>query len=199
MRLDDKILARFDALIEQGNRVLATKKVEHVSMPIVVAGQQTRTMPNDVVDFQQAIQWGVNCRHLLKRIFNTDSDHYMQFTQNFEFANSPLSVMQGLAVIRAAKDDYEQDMLFDTRVVIAAEVFDDFLEQADHLHNQGYHQAAAIIAGAVLEDGLRKLCDRKGMAQPQERDHQSAQRRAGESGRLHEIGAEADNGAGRYP
>ena len=29
---------------------------------------------------------------------------------------------------------------------------------ASHLHSEGYHLAAASIAGAVLEDSLRQLC-----------------------------------------
>ena len=42
--------------------------------------------------------------------------------------------------------------------MIEAEVFDDFLEQATHLLDSGYYQPAAVVAGSVLEDGLRKLC-----------------------------------------
>jgi len=60
--------------------------------------------------------------------------------------------------LRAAKDDYEQGFLFDTRSLIEAEVFDDFLDQAEHLLNAGYYQPAAVVIGSVLEDGLRKLC-----------------------------------------
>lgn len=64
------------------------------------------------------------------------------------------------------KDDYEHDYLFDTRALIEAEVFSDFLEQAQHLFNNGYFQPAAVIAGSVLEDGLRKLCQRQGITVP---------------------------------
>src|SRR5437867_5403331 len=56
--------------------------------------------------------------------------------------------------------------LFDTRKRIQAEVFDDFLEQAEHFLKDGYFQVAAVIAGAVLEDGLRKLCARQHITLP---------------------------------
>jgi hypothetical protein len=32
------------------------------------------------------------------------------------------------------------------------------------LLQSGYYHPAAVVAGAVLEDGLRKLCDRNGIA-----------------------------------
>jgi hypothetical protein len=64
------------------------------------------------------------------------------------------AVTQALGVLRAAKDDYEQGFLFDTRVLIEAEVFDKFLEQGEHLLNAGYHQPAAVVVGSVLEEAL---------------------------------------------
>lgn len=41
---------------------------------------------------------------------------------------------------------------------IHGEVFGDFLEMADYLLNQGYKDAAAVIAGTALEEHLRVLC-----------------------------------------
>jgi hypothetical protein len=60
----------------------------------------------------------------------------------------------------AAQEDYEKGALFEVKSVIEAELFDDFLEQAEHLLQSGYFQPAAVIAGCVLEDGLRKLCEK---------------------------------------
>ena len=47
--------------------------------------------------------------------------------------------VQALGTLRAAKDDYEQGYLFNTRILIEAEVFDEFLEQAEHLLDSGYN------------------------------------------------------------
>lgn len=44
------------------------------------------------------------------------------------------------------------------RDLVEAEVLDDFLKQAQFTLNSGYFQSAAVIAGCVLEDSLRKLC-----------------------------------------
>ena len=48
--------------------------------------------------------------------------------------------------------------------MIEAEVFDDFLEQAEHLLSQGYFTASTVIAGSVLEDNLRKFCVKNGIS-----------------------------------
>jgi hypothetical protein len=60
-----------------------------------------------------------------------------------------------LAGLRA---DYAADRLRSFRELVHADLFADFLEMADHLLEQGYKGAAAVTAGAVLEEHLRKLC-----------------------------------------
>jgi len=44
--------------------------------------------------------------------------------------------------------------------LIHGEVFDDFVEMADHLLTEGYKDAAAVIVGSALEAHLRNLCVR---------------------------------------
>jgi hypothetical protein len=48
--------------------------------------------------------------------------------------------------------------------LVRAELLDDFLDQADALLRQNYHVPAASLAGAVLEDTLRRLCDKNEIA-----------------------------------
>lgn len=60
----------------------------------------------------------------------------------------------------AAHRDYSDGFPAEIRYLVRAELLDDFLTQADLLHSQGYHIPAASLAGAVLEDTPRKLCDK---------------------------------------
>jgi hypothetical protein len=62
-----------------------------------------------------------------------------------------------LAALRA---DYAADRLRTVSELVHADLFDDFLEMATHLLDQNYKDAAAVTAGAVLEEHLRKLCGR---------------------------------------
>ncbi len=77
--------------------------------------------------------------------------------------NDLSSVEKGVAILKAAKDDYENGYLFNVRELVEAEVFDDFLEQGQQLFDKGYYQPAAVVAGCVLEDGLKKLCTKNGI------------------------------------
>ncbi len=61
-------------------------------------------------------------------------------------------------ILLAAKEDYIKGLFGDQKLFICAEVFIDFLQQAEYLLKEGYKDAAAVIAGSVFEDGLRRLC-----------------------------------------
>jgi hypothetical protein len=44
--------------------------------------------------------------------------------------------------------------------LVHADLFADFLEMAHYLLQQGYKDPAAVISGSVLEEHLRKLCQK---------------------------------------
>jgi HEPN domain-containing protein len=147
MNTDEKILSRLNALIEMGDRVLAT---QHDPGPNVIGDAR--------VDTQLAHQWATSVQNVLARVFGRESEHYKNFAAQAGIYLTFSPVYHGQGVLRAAKDDYESGHLYELRRLVEAEVFDDFLEQAQLLLDSGYYQAAAVVAGCVLEDGLRKLC-----------------------------------------
>jgi len=63
----------------------------------------------------------------------------------------------------AVKEDIESGFLFERELLISADVFDDFLEQAEHLLENKYKDAAAVLIGSVLESSLRKMCKKHGV------------------------------------
>jgi uncharacterized protein (UPF0332 family) len=149
-KLDERVLSKLEELVEFGERVKQTK-FSRSSGNMVYMGDSG-------VNSELAYQWGASCLNLLERVFGADSVHYRSFEVQFQKFRDYSPVSRALGIVRAAKDDYEQGFLFETRLLIEAEVFDDFLEQATHLLRSGYYQPAAVVAGSVLEDGLRKLC-----------------------------------------
>jgi len=149
-RLDQRILNRLEELLQLGEKVKQTKYDRSGSGFIYIG--------DDGVDYELAHQWGTSCLNLLSRAFGPDSVHYKNFETLFPKFDDYSPIVQGVGVVKAAKDDYEQGFLFDARTLIEAEVFDDLLEQAQHLLTAGYYQPAAVVIGSVLEDGLRKLC-----------------------------------------
>lgn len=158
MTIDQKIIARLDQLIADGELVLGSNYSR--------SGSGVVYMGDRGVNSELSHKWGMSCLNILGRVFGDNSDHYNKFNGLFPKFHDLTPVKKAMGILKAAKDDYENGYLFETRVLIEATVFDDFLEQAQYLFENGYHAPAAVIAGSVLEDGLRKLCDRKAIALP---------------------------------
>jgi hypothetical protein len=74
------------------------------------------------------------------------------------------SVGQLLGILRAMRADYAAGYLSSVAELIHADLFADFLEMSDYLLSQGYKDPAAVVTGAVLEEHLRKLCDKVGLS-----------------------------------
>jgi hypothetical protein len=80
--------------------------------------------------------------------------------------NTPSGVDSIVGKIKGLKDDYESGMLINLVEVIEANVVSDYLGQAEGLLKEGQpgkfdHVPAAVLLGAILEDGLRRLCQRQ--------------------------------------
>ena len=173
MKVDEKIIARFNELLARANQLISGRKITSSEEYYTDEYQERyhNESPNyipqtDTINKQDGIQWKISCLSLLNQIFGDKSHYYINFEHESKcshFDDNLTYFTQSLGVLKAAKDDYENGYLFDTRALIEAEVFDDFIEQSEHLLNQGYFTAAAVIAGSVLEDGLRKLCVKKGI------------------------------------
>jgi len=107
------------------------------------------------------LAWSVKVKNLLVTACGPSSEHYKAFgeAENYSSWSGNYSrFKQTRAVFDAAKEDFEGGYVSSIRNLIQAEVFDTELEQAKELLAAGYYQAAAIIAGVVLETNLRQLC-----------------------------------------
>lgn len=167
MKVDEKIVKRFEELIQKFEIISSNKlevERESVSFAVYHEEQPPQFYKTKVFNLSEAIQLGISCLNFLDKLFGKDNIHYISFEEFYKkFSNDDTNFRDlkfALTVIKSAKDDYENGYLFNTRTLIEAEIFDDLLEQAEELYKKGYYQASAIIAGCVLEDALRKLCDK---------------------------------------
>ncbi|HEX7721599.1 MAG TPA: hypothetical protein VF397_05535 [Pyrinomonadaceae bacterium] len=95
-----------------------------------------------------ATEWGMRCLNLLKSVCGAESDYYQAFKEEssgFQSFDNYGYVVRGLSILKAASEDYEKGYFLDNRILIQAEVFEDFLEQADHLLKNGYYGPAAVL------------------------------------------------------
>ena len=66
-------------------------------------------------------------------------------------------------MLESLRADASLGYLQSQRELIHGELFGDFLEMAEHLLDEGYKDAATVIAGSSLEPHLRQLCQKSGI------------------------------------
>lgn len=143
-RFDDRARQRVEELIDLGKRVKASIR-------------QTSRRP----DYGLYTQWVTSSDNFLSAALGQDSPHYETFTGvvTRSWEGWPDKVDPCLGVLRAARDDIESGWVGRRDLLLTADAFGSLLEQADYLLEQGFKNPAAMLAGAVLESTLRKMCE----------------------------------------
>jgi hypothetical protein len=130
-------------------------------VPSLLASKRRNDFGYDYIDNQQYTKWRMMAQTVITAIApQTHFDSEFKIIDSDNISDSPKRLARQSAVLEALQDDLEGGMLSNVRSIVRAEVFSEMLDQAEHLHTEGYYQASAVIAGAVLEDHLRKLCAR---------------------------------------
>jgi hypothetical protein len=102
----------------------------------------------------------------LRYLCEKDS-HYYQAFENMHaryLETGGVSMDQCVGTLRALLSDIEVGMFGDIVHLVTADVFADVLESADYLLDQGYHLPGIALAGAVLEQALRKIAQEHGVS-----------------------------------
>lgn len=115
------------------------------------------------------IRFRTQAMNLIRRSCGESSDHYQELkrlAENHDTTTNPHYLTHCLGAVEAAHHDFEAGLLFDVRSLIAAELLGDFMDQAEVLLAAGYHVPAASLSGAILEDAMRKLCEKNNLICP---------------------------------
>ncbi|MFA5923828.1 MAG: hypothetical protein WC856_21465 [Methylococcaceae bacterium] len=119
--------------------------------------------------------WVTRLGQLIRKLYGKESQQFENYsqalaTQNFYNIHSNWNeqVSQMLGVAMSVQHDFENGLLRNIRTLLQADIFADFLEMGEYLLKEKYKDAAAVIIGAVLEDSLRKLCEKNGIATTKE-------------------------------
>jgi len=67
-------------------------------------------------------------------------------------------------LLLALRTAYSNDLLQSVEELIHGDIFEDFLEMAEYLLEEKYKDPAAMLIGGVLEEHLRKLCQKHDIA-----------------------------------
>jgi hypothetical protein len=101
------------------------------------------------------------------QVFYEGMDHH--FVESIAAVN-----MASLAA--ELRNELELGSLDSITELLHATIFDDFISMAQHLIDEGYKDAAAVICGGTLESHLRRLCSRKGIDTTENDKHKKVQR-----------------------
>lgn len=147
MLSEEILIKRLNELIEKGNNL--KNEVQRFYQKGIAAGTW--------VDLELFYEWKINSIAYLERNFYKTS-YYNGFNSGV-VSNVKMSIETGLGILKALKEDIEKGYLTRYRTLVNADVFSDFLAMAEHLLENNYKDPAASLVGAVLEIGLRKICD----------------------------------------
>ncbi|SRR6266498_2216748 len=152
-----KITTEIDDLVKTAERLaqdaanagseLGPERIQELSSIAVRGGQLIQKLYGQGSQYEQ--RW--------KQVLAT-----RQFTTMHGGYHEHVSELCG--ILKGVQHDIQSGMLVDFRRLLQAEIFADFLEMAEHLLDEGYKDAAAVLLGAVLEDSLRKIATAAGVA-----------------------------------
>jgi len=102
------------------------------------------------------VGWQAQVQTFLIETLGNNHNYTQRFFEMVKFARIR-DVEIGLSILDSLEEDIKNGYLFDIKNLISAEVFDDFLEMAEHLLENNYKDPAASLGGAVLENCLKEI------------------------------------------
>ena len=122
---------------------------------MVLATKQTTEFGQDQCQSRMHAKYKVAGLSFFKKYFGEDHPFYTAFSS--AGSNYAPIVERTLGILEAVLDEVENGWYQSVRSVVSAEVFSDFLEMANHLLEEGYKDAAAVMFGSTLEEHMRQL------------------------------------------
>lgn len=141
-----------DALMQQIDAALAYQKV----MREKGKNEDLSGLPN--WEYERIITMALAA---IQRIAGADSVYAQQAKDAIQ-SKDPVdyypSYKKVIGILESLREALAADYLDNAAELIHASVFADFLEMSQHLLDEGYKDASAVIAGSSLEVHLRQLC-----------------------------------------
>lgn len=150
MTSEHTILNRLQALIEAGKRIDAAR---------FASANFNRGARVQYGDFHG---WRAQSRVALVSLLGENHGYLVDFDKSVT-ENASSHTRAGIAILAAVQADFQSGYFTTLRNLISAEVFTDFLDMAEYLLEQEYKDAAALLTGAVLEDGLKQIARSKNL------------------------------------
>lgn len=152
--MQDAIRNRFDALIKEGNRLL------HQSNDGVAQNSEHAA---------ECIGWLTQASHLVGLVSSSKNSIYRSAAEEglklgrMSRNLAPERVNEVTSILVRLQSDIEAGLLGSITDRATGETFDNFLDHAEEYLKVDRKNEAAVIAGVVFEDTIRRICAKNGI------------------------------------
>jgi len=146
------LLERVDHLIELANKSLATKYNTEDSFRVY------HWVSNETFSEFQAASMT-----FILDLYGKAHPYYKSFKDLVKDPR-PTNIQSGKGILNSIKTEIDKGWLITFKGLISAEIFSDFLEMAKYLLSEKFEHPAAVMIGSVLEEHLRQICTKNGLA-----------------------------------
>lgn len=145
MNINDKLLKRINDLVTLADNVLRTER------------RGTGTFSTVYVENEIFTEFKNASLSFIISLYGDKHPYYDGFKSEC-VRSTPYDAKAGKGILSSIKTEIQEGWLNTLRGLVSAEIFVDFIEMAEHLLSENYKDAAAVMAGSVLEEHLRQLC-----------------------------------------
>lgn len=145
--------------------ISSVEAVRHLD-DVIAQYEEIYKRPSSVTDAQHREIY-VRLRAAIFRLAPKDSEYEQQAQSidKYNKMNTKDRSVELLGIAKSLRRDFHGGVISASfAALVRAELFEDFLEMCDHLLSAGYKDPAAVVAGAVLEEHLRRLCMLNGIS-----------------------------------
>ncbi len=150
--LIEGIERRFTELVEVGEQLFAQIKGTHSV---------------DVDDRSECLSWLLSAVNLLEIAMPVDSRYRREAQRLLPASHSPIFrelMATILGILKSAAAEWSNGLLNTLELHFAGLTFDQFLQHASTYNERGKQMEAAVLASAVLEDTVKRLCRKHNIA-----------------------------------
>jgi hypothetical protein len=134
-----KYIDKIDELVALGRRVAGS------------GGIDTIYGTEDSREFRSATET------FIVSLYGKDSPNHKQFLEVMRTFYAS-DYKEAVGILIGIKKHVEQGWMDNIKNHLSAEIFNDYLDMANYLNQEGFYIAAAVIAGTTLEERVRQLC-----------------------------------------
>lgn len=142
MSLKIKLLERFDELIQTGHD-LVWKWQEYESEWL-----------------SKKSRWQAACLYILEQTFGVKNIYYKKFQKSTGYQDMS-QLDWGVEYMKGAREEIEKGFLHKIEHLVSADFFNSIIDQATHLLESGFKDAAAVYGRVIIENTLKDLAKRE--------------------------------------